>query len=173
MSGYHRLEACRQLGWTEITAQVVDLSELEAELAGIDKNLIRNELTVLERGEQLRRRKEIYEALHPETKQGGSPGKKGGGKVAKNDTLSSFAEDTADKTKTSARTIQREIQIAKHIAPEVLARDLLAFALCWLLNQLLVLSLTQFTQLLNARCVRGNSSWIGNALIVGGFHSLS
>ena len=43
----------------EIPAHVVTLDEIEAELAEIDENLIRNELTVLQRGEQLVRRKEL------------------------------------------------------------------------------------------------------------------
>ena len=45
--GYHRLEACRQLGWTEIPAVIVDGDDLRAELAEISENLIRNELTLL------------------------------------------------------------------------------------------------------------------------------
>jgi ParB family chromosome partitioning protein len=39
--GYHRLEACKQLGWTEIPAVVVDGDDLRAELAEISENLIR------------------------------------------------------------------------------------------------------------------------------------
>ena len=50
VAGYHRLEACRQLGWAEISATIVSLTELDRELAEIDENLVRNELTVLERG---------------------------------------------------------------------------------------------------------------------------
>jgi ParB family chromosome partitioning protein len=53
--GYHRLEACKQLGWTEIPAVVVDGDDLRAELAEISENLIRNELTLLERAEHLAR----------------------------------------------------------------------------------------------------------------------
>jgi len=66
----HRIEAYKLLGRTEIEATVVSLSELDAELAQIDENLIRNELTVLERAEQLKRRKEIYEAKYPESRAG-------------------------------------------------------------------------------------------------------
>jgi hypothetical protein len=36
--------------------------------------------------------------LYPETKRGGLPGAPGGGKQAKSEIISSFAEDTADKT---------------------------------------------------------------------------
>ena len=51
-------------------------------------------------------RKEIYEALHPEAKQGGLPGKSGSGKQAKNEIISSFAADTAAKTGVTERTVQ-------------------------------------------------------------------
>ncbi len=119
IAGYHRLQAFIQLGETRIPAVILNLSELEARLAEIDENLIRNDLSVLERGEQLEERKAIYEELYPETKRGGLPGAPGGGKQAKSEIISSFAEDTADKTGQSRRTIEQEIQIARDITPEV------------------------------------------------------
>lgn len=72
VTGRNRVEAFKRLGRSRIPANVVTLDKLHLELAEIDENLVRNELTALERGEQLARRKRIYEALHPETKQGGS-----------------------------------------------------------------------------------------------------
>jgi hypothetical protein len=45
--------------------------------------------------EALMERKAIYERVYPETKAGGLPGKAGGGKVAKNVKITSFAESTA------------------------------------------------------------------------------
>jgi ParB family chromosome partitioning protein len=83
---------------------------LRAEFAEIDENLIRNELTVLERGEYLARQKEIYEALHPEAKEYARKsygGKKRHGLAG--ETVSqadSFATDTAAKTGLTPRTIQ-------------------------------------------------------------------
>ena len=79
IAGLHRLEACKKLGWTTIPAIIHDYSatndgataELLAELAEIDENLIRNDLTELQQGIQHARRKRIYEALHPETKADG------------------------------------------------------------------------------------------------------
>jgi len=119
VAGYHRLEACKELGWETIPAQIVEADELTAELIEIDENLIRNELTVLERGEVLKRRKEIYEAMYPETKHGGLPGLPGGGKAPKNEMISSFAIDTANKTGYSPRTIQQEVQIVNKLDENV------------------------------------------------------
>src|ERR1700680_318296 len=70
IAGLHRLEACKRLGWEEIDASISQLSDTECELWEIDENLRRSELTELERGEHLLRRKEVYERLRPETKAG-------------------------------------------------------------------------------------------------------
>lgn len=57
----------RALGWTEIDAIVVQAEgHLEAELIEIDENLVRSELSVAQRAHYSKRRKEIWEALHPE-----------------------------------------------------------------------------------------------------------
>lgn len=120
IAGYHRLQAFIQLGETRIPAVILNLSELKARLAEIDENLIRNDLSVLEHGEQLEERKAIYEELYPET---AIPGR------GKNQNTPSeinsvgesptFTEDTAEKTGKSRRTIEQEIQIARDISPEV------------------------------------------------------
>jgi ParB-like chromosome segregation protein Spo0J len=119
ISGLHRLEAVRANGEDTILARLVDVTDLHAEMMEIDENLVRVELTVLERAEHLRRRKELYEALHPEVKHGGAPGKAGGGKdKAKGARVASFAADTAKKTGLSERTVQEDVQVAK-LSPEV------------------------------------------------------
>ncbi|MCM1543600.1 MAG: ParB N-terminal domain-containing protein [Blautia sp.] len=72
IAGLHRLEAVRLLGWTEVECTVSSLEGLQAELAEIDENFVRNDLSAIEYSEMLLRRKEIYESLHPETKHGGT-----------------------------------------------------------------------------------------------------
>lgn len=115
IAGKRRIEACRMLGMDAIEATVVDLDELSAELAEIDENLARHNLTVLEEAEHLARRKEIYEEMHPETKQG-----RAGAEARWNatDTMS-FASETAKAADISQRTIQRGVQIATSIPQDV------------------------------------------------------
>jgi ParB-like chromosome segregation protein Spo0J len=125
IAGWHRLEACRLLGWTEIPAVMLDVDALVTELAEIDENLIRNDLTVLERAEHLARRKEIHEQLHPETKRGTAGAiatneKRWGAVATVPETVAtSFVEDTARKTGLAPRTIWRDVQIATQVAPDV------------------------------------------------------
>ena len=118
ISGLHRLESIRALGQDEILARLVDVTDLQVEMMELDENLARVELTALERAEHIIRRKQLYEALHPEVKHGGAPGKPGGGKAkAKGARVASFAADTAKKTGLSQRTIQEDVQVAK-LSPE-------------------------------------------------------
>jgi hypothetical protein len=104
-----------------LAAMILPISGLRADLAEIAENLIRNELTPLERGEQLARRKEIHEAIYPETASTrirGGPGR-GREKTNADSALVSIAEDTAAKTGTSIRSVQSDVQIAKNIAEPV------------------------------------------------------
>lgn len=124
VAGLHRLEACKLIGKNLIEATVQSYDDLHRELAEIDENLIRNELKVLERANHLARRKEIYEAMHPEAKATRDGGPFRGnqftdGEVTADSATTSFTEDTASKTNAAARTIREDIQIAKGIAPEV------------------------------------------------------
>ena len=119
IAGLHRLEAAKMLGWTAIECTVNNLDGLLAELAEIDENLIRRKLHYTDEGKQLARRKEIYEALHPETQQG-----KRNGQTSKKDTVSvlevkPFAEDAAEQLGTTARSVRRKIQVSQKLAPEV------------------------------------------------------
>ena len=70
LAGYHRYLAVQKLGWKEIPAIVVSLDTLRAELATLDENMARHELTELERAEMEARRREIYETLYPLAKYG-------------------------------------------------------------------------------------------------------
>jgi ParB family chromosome partitioning protein len=117
--GRHRMEAYRLLGHSEIPAMIVELDDMKSEIAMIDENILRVNLTEAQYGKALKRRKELYEALHPETKHGGKPGRTDGkrGKI-KSDKLSSlisFAADTAAKTGTSRRTVERSVALAEKL----------------------------------------------------------
>lgn len=122
--GRHRLEAAISIGWKQIEAKLVDFDDLRAELATIDENIERAGLNAMEEAKALARRKEIYEAMHPTTKHGGTPGGDGSGKPplkgSKDATvasLPSFAQDTAEKTGQSQRSVQRKTMIGEMITP--------------------------------------------------------
>jgi ParB-like chromosome segregation protein Spo0J len=114
--GLHRLEAAKKLKWKQINCTIFDGMEADdAELAEIDENLIRAELSPAERALHIGKRKELYEKIHPETKKGGVPGKAGGGKKAKTAKLATFARDTATKTRVSRRSVERDATRAKQV----------------------------------------------------------
>lgn len=99
IAGAHRLEASKSLGLTDIEADIVSADDLHAELAMIDENLCRAELTPSDRAQQTARRKAIYLELHPETAHGkASPNKE--------ENFSSFDKDTAAKTGQSDRIVR-------------------------------------------------------------------
>jgi hypothetical protein len=96
----------------------VTLSDLDRELAEIDENLIRNELTMLEECEQLARRKEIYEIKHPQTKAkvaGANGSNRKQGNYSNANATVAFASDTAKKTGKSKRTVENKASIGKKL----------------------------------------------------------
>lgn len=116
VAGHHRYEAAVRLGWREIEAIEFDGAELDAELWEIDENLMRSELTEMERARALARRKEIYEIKHPETRQGGDRGNQHTG-GRQNDKMS-FSQQTAAKIGKTAKTVERSVRIGERLTPE-------------------------------------------------------
>lgn len=119
-----RLEACKQLGWKTIPAIVLDYSaanddataELLAELAEIDENLKRNDLTELQQGIQHAQRKRIYEALHPEAKAAiGAELVNKRWNTADNLSVVSYAADAATATGETERTVRRKNLIGEQL----------------------------------------------------------
>ena len=118
IAGLHRLEAVKSLGWKSIECVVVDLTGLQAELAEIDENFIRRNIPTVEYGELLLRRKQIYETLHPETKNGGDRKSEIRRAKCASDPVKSFVQDTAERLGIHESTVRREIQVAKNLTDE-------------------------------------------------------
>ena len=124
IAGLHRLEAVKLLGWTEVECVITELEGLAAELAELDENFARANLSPLEIGELYKRRKDIYEALYPEAKAGTAQAigmnKAKGNNVDCNlqSRRKSFIEDTASVTGSHPSTIARHIKIATELTPE-------------------------------------------------------
>ncbi|MBF0182114.1 MAG: ParB N-terminal domain-containing protein [Magnetococcales bacterium] len=117
VAGYHRLEACRQLGMTEIAANIVTIQTVDQRLAEIDENLCRSELNHLERAEHLAERKSLYEMKYPQTRQGAAGASKRWEENANE--INSFASDTAQKTGATERNIQKAVRRANNISQEI------------------------------------------------------
>lgn len=116
VAGAHRLAAAKKLGWEKIDAIVVEGDKLALRLVEIDENLIRRELSELDRSAFLAERKAIYEELHPETRKGGDHTSE----ASKATSLSlCFTAEVAEKLGVSERNIQRSIARHRRLDPEV------------------------------------------------------
>ncbi len=120
IAGGHRVAAAQLLGWPTITATVCDLSDLQATLAEIEENLIRHELTPLDRATFLRQHQEVWQALHPDTKRGARGGRRGSvGQVGQENFFARFDQAIAAKIQASPRDIRRAVFRGAHIADDV------------------------------------------------------
>lgn len=139
IDGYHRLEAFKKLGRTEIPCIFREATAAENELAEIDANLCRNELTALERSEHLARREEIYnaakaskqpgvkglaaESLACETRACAVPNESARMQSSVGsfdpDEGATFAEDTARRTGMAKSTIYNQLAPAKRLSSAV------------------------------------------------------
>jgi N6-adenosine-specific RNA methylase IME4 len=122
VSGRHRLEAARKLKQDSIRAEIREgMKADEAEIAEIDENLIRADLSPAERALHFGRRKELYVKLYPETEKGKAPadktkGGKGGKLKSQNEKLTlDFTADTAKKTGKGRSTVARDVTRAENV----------------------------------------------------------
>jgi ParB-like chromosome segregation protein Spo0J len=128
VAGLHRFDAAQKLKWGEINCTVFDdMDADQAELAEIDENLIRADLTPAEEAVHIGRRKELYEKVHPETMHG-AVGRRG--KRSQNATsfepVDAFIDDTAKKTGKHRATIARKAARAKKVPvlPDIVGTSL-------------------------------------------------
>ena len=127
VAGAHRIEAARRLGWGRIEAFVLDdPSPDELALVEVDENLVRSELTPLDRGRFVARREELRMKLHPEAQHGGdrkSMEYREKIKFREPDfdfsPAPTFLEETASRTGFSTTTVARARRIGKGILPEL------------------------------------------------------
>jgi len=127
VSGAHRLAAAKLNEWQEIDAVVVTGSSDDLLLREIDENLMRRELSPLDKAVFLSQRKEVYERLYPETRHwmaGASFRWHASDKL-------SFALETAAKLGVDKKTVERSVFRFRNIAPEVRDR----IALTWIANK--------------------------------------
>ncbi|MGE0290411.1 MAG: ParB N-terminal domain-containing protein [Bradyrhizobium sp.] len=124
VSGLHRLEAAKALGWTEIEAKVTGLEGHAATIVECDENLCGTTLTAAERALFTKRRKWAYEALHPETRAhvAGAHGSNAAQGNASAKLAPAFTADTAAKTGQAERTVQRDATRGAKIDPDVLTK---------------------------------------------------
>jgi hypothetical protein len=121
VAGLHRLRAAELLKWETITAEFVSGDELEAELAEIDENLMREQLTVHEQSEHIARREQIMRARGERAMRGGQLGNKN---ASKNEpaTVTGSSEKTtkelAAELGVSESTYQKRSKIGRGLTEE-------------------------------------------------------
>ncbi len=117
VAGHHRVEAHRRLGRDGIEATVMaSTSHIETELIEIDENLCRAELTPAQRAVAINRRKQIWEALHPEQSGTACPTLPVTGRGN-----TQFAAETASVSGESKRAINRHLARADALGDDLAA----------------------------------------------------
>lgn len=121
VAGAHRLSACKLIGLAEVTCLLVQDDDLHAELAMIDENLCRSELSPADRARHTARRKVIYEELHPDTRHGAiGNGREKSRQFGDSTSADRFTAETANTLGRSERAVQRDVERGAKVIEEVL-----------------------------------------------------
>jgi ParB/RepB/Spo0J family partition protein len=123
VAGRHRLAAVTGIGWKEVPAIILDCGDLLCDLAEIDENLCRAELTPAQRAEATAKRKSIWEKLHPSATvaaKRAEGARKTNAKLGRGDApdkmaeaSATFTKETADRTGRSERSVRRDAMIGE------------------------------------------------------------
>lgn len=116
ISGAHRLHAARLLEWETIPAVIFTGDAVVAAIREIDENLMRRELSILDRGVFLAERKKLHLLRFPQTAHGGDRVSEQAITVL--GCSGRFSEEVAKKIGLSAATVDRGVKVIK-IVPDV------------------------------------------------------
>ena len=117
VAGRHRLAAALDLGWEQIDCFFVNMDELDRELWQIDENLMRADLTGLERASHTAKRAKIIKAR----KQLLAKSAKKPAAHRPDEGQADFDKETAETTGRSARAVRADKRRGEKIAPDVQA----------------------------------------------------
>lgn len=130
IAGAHRLEGAKLLGWESIEVSELQCDTLTAQLAEIDENLCRSELTPTQEAEHLAKRKKVWEAIEATKLEVAQvaplqvqPAKAKGSHGGPRPHDEGFAASTSAATGKDKSTINRAIRRASEVCQE--ARDLI------------------------------------------------
>lgn len=112
ISGLHRLRAVEALERTEIAAFVLDVDDVKAALLELEENLVRADLTVLDRALFVKRFREVFEAEH------GAINPKGGRPEKNSGNLPLFSEAAVERLSMSEDKLKRSLRIANGLRRE-------------------------------------------------------
>lgn len=145
-----------------------------AELAEIDENLLRAELSPAQRAAVVSRRKEIWEALHPFPDKLSDNAKVSKRGIAGEGRPVSFASDTQEKTGENERDTRRHISRAEALGPDLHAVVGTSLDKGVELDALKELSPDERRELIDAYCTRQRPSatnaehrWRASAVLAG------
>lgn len=129
-----------------------DGDELQAELAEIDENLLRAELSPAQRAAAISRRREIWSAIHSELSAESADNSRGRGRPV------SFAKDTQDNTGEDERRTREHLARAEALGPDLHAVVGTSLDKGVELDALKELSPDERRELIDASCTRGHAS---------------
>lgn len=119
--GNHRLEACKRLNLKEIKAEIVDISEDKAKLNEIEENLVRTELTTLEKCLHVAEHYKLYKKLNYITNDENSE-KRNDCVFDKNVKVLSGSEIIAQSSGYSLRSVQNFKKVGMALTKEAIAK---------------------------------------------------
>lgn len=124
VDGENRLEAFKLLGRATIPARIRTLTPQEREKHEIHANLIRNELTALDRAIFVGRLSDLFAAEHADARHGGDRKSKKWrekNQLANLANWSSFSKDAARRTGLAERSIRRTRELFDKLSPDAVA----------------------------------------------------
>ncbi len=122
IDGAHRLAAVRSLGRTTIEARVLKLVETERRLAEVDANLVRRDLSVLDRGRFLAERRALFVSIRGANLQERNDISSIGHAVPDREGKRDFDRRTAEKLGISERQVRYLAAFHARLKPDVVER---------------------------------------------------